>query len=176
MDDFKHGISGIKIPSYVEEILTHNYCPYFMRMSIIREDSQYKFIYRPENYRRIDIKSLDSYSRLILLREIMSICEKTSNYLIKADSFLLEPELVYIRGETIRSDRIRIMYYPDVKQMDTSHKIMQFAERIKGSSREEREVFDQFRRTIETGDVNRSLILLEKNIIRLEGRMMNKAV
>lgn len=166
-----YGIAGVKIPSYIEEILTHNYCPFFMRMSIIRERDVYKFIYRPANLRKINFSEMDIYSKTMLLRNLIDICNKTSGYLIRPERYLLEPELIYTAGSGYCPEDIRIMFYPDAKGLDAAHKIMLFAERIRGNSRDERELFDQFKRVIETGNINRAGLLLDKNIMRLEGRM-----
>ncbi len=165
------GIAGVRIPSYIEEILTHNYCPFFMRMSMIRENDVYRFIYRPANLRKINFGEMDIYSKLLLLRNLIEICSKTSGYLIRPERYLLEPELIYTAGDGFCPEDLRIMFYPDSKELDEAHKIMLFAERIRGNSRDEREFFDQFRRVIETGNTNRAGLLLEKNIMRLEGRM-----
>ena len=68
------------------------------------------------------------------------------------------------------------MFYPDVKRLDASRKLMMFAERIRNDSdREERDIFDQFRKTIETGDINKAGLFLDKNIIRYESRALGKA-
>lgn len=170
MDALIHGISGVNIPSYIEEILANNYCPNFMRMSIVRDAEQYRFTYRKSNLKQLKINSLDMYSKLVLLKSIIEICMKTESYLIKPDSYLIEPELIYTTGKGYSSNEIRLMYYPDVKHLDAAHKIMLFAERIKGRSREERELFEQFRNVIETGDINRAGLFLDKNILRMEGR------
>lgn len=174
-NEMDHGITGLTIPSYIEDILTHNYCPYFMKMTIIRENDNYRFIYRPQNLRKLRTEDLDIYSKMVLLRSLIEICDKTDAYLIKADNYLLEPELIYLSGERFNEDNLRIMYYPDSKKLSKARKIMLFAERIKGSNREEREFFEQFRKMIENGDVNRAALFLEKSILRYENRMISKA-
>ena len=67
------------------------------------------------------------------------------------------------------------MYYPDARHLNKVHKIMQFSERIKGRSREEREIFDQLRKSLENGDINRAIQFLDKNIMRIERRLISKA-
>lgn len=176
MKKLNQGIIGYKIPSYVEEILTHNYCPYFMKMSIVRDGDSYRFIYKPGNMERIRTDIMDIYTKLVLLRTLEDICEKTRSYLITPDSFLIEPELIYAKHSDISDGSIHLMFYPDAKRMDAAHKLMIFAERIRNNNnREEREFFDQFRNSIENGDINRSGLFLDKNILRLEGRMIGRA-
>ena len=49
---------------------------------------------------------------------------------------------------------------------------MIFANRILDTSiKEEREMADRFREAAEPGDINRIKLFLDKNIMRLEGRM-----
>ena len=176
MEKVNQGLTGYRIPAYIEEILTHNYCPYFMKMSIVREGESYRFVYRPGNLSRLRKDKLDTYSKLMLLKEIENIFSYTSNYLITPDTYLLEPELIYTRNDDITDGHLVLMFYPDVKGMDASRKLMLFAERLKDkTNREEREVFDQFHKTLEGGDINRADLFLDKHILRYEGRMLSKA-
>lgn len=175
MNELMHGISGIKIPSYIEEILSNNYCPHFIRMSIIRDTDNYRFTYRTSNMTKLTTKSLDVYSKFVLLRSLIDICSRTGSYLISPENYLLEPELIFTSGRGYGSEEIRLMYYPDLKHMDAAHKIMQFAERIKGTTKEERDLFSQFRNVIETGDINRAGLFLDKNILRMESRSAARA-
>ena len=170
MNELIHGVTGVKIPSYIEEILSNNYCPHFIRMSIVRDTDNYRFTYRTSNMTKLPVKTLDLYSKFVLIRSLIDIISRTGSYLISPENYLLEPELVFTSGKGYGSDEIRLMYYPDLKHMDAAHKIMQFAERIKGNSREERDLFSQFRSVIETGDVNRAGLFLDKNILRMESR------
>ena len=176
MEKVNQGLSGYRIPAYIEEILTHNYCPYFMKMSIVREGENYKFVYRPGNLERLKANKLDTYSKLMLLKDIENIFSYTSNYLITPDTYLLEPELIYTRHNDITSGPLTLMFYPDVRGLDAQHKLMLFAERIKNNTiREERELFEQFHQTLENGDINRAGMFLDKHILRYEGRMLGMA-
>lgn len=175
MNNVSQEITEYKIPAYIEEILTHHYCRYFMKMSIVRERDTYKFIYRPGNLVRLDVKSLDLYQKLILLKFMAGLFEKAGSFLISPENYLLEPELIYTSGK-MDDDSICLMYYPDVKRLGGARKLMLFAERIRNdSSREEREVFDQFRLNIESSDLNRAVLYLDKIILRMESRMLGAA-
>ena len=82
------------IPSYVEEILTENYCKNFVRMSIVKESGNYSFSYKPAGLVRLDPLNMKLYDKLLLLRNLISMSENTSDHLIGAESYLLEPELI----------------------------------------------------------------------------------
>lgn len=176
MDTIKHAMNGYRIPSYMEEILTHNYCPHFVRMSMIRDGQSYRFSYRPGSMTRLNIQNLDIYEKLVLLRSLITINESAGGYLIGAENYLLEPELIYTSDGSPTVKSIRILFYPDVKKLRFPEKMMRFTERIKeGLSKEEREILTQLTDTIDTGDMNRARMFLDKNILRIESRSYSKA-
>ena len=172
MQRIRQNMTGYKMPGYVEEILTRNYCRNFMNMSIIKDDETYSFSYKPGCYSRLDAKNMKLYDKLLLLRNIITMSENASDHLIKADSYLLEPELVYSRDGRVDADSLKLMYYPDIKGLQFRYKLVLFADRIFNVNiREEREMAEKLRETAEPGDINRIKIFLDKNILRLEGRM-----
>ena len=176
MNKIRHGLSGYRMPAYVEEILTRNYCNVFVRMTIIKDGDSYKFTYRPGNLRRLDIKSLDTYEKLLLLRSIISLSQRASTYLLRPESYLLEPELVYSYGNRVNSSSLRLIFYPDVTALRFENKLMNFTERIRSADiKEERALLDQFRSILEEGDLNRATWFLDKSIIRIENRTFSKA-
>lgn len=172
MQRIRQNMTGYRMPGYVEEILTQNYCRNFMNMSIIRDQGSYSFSYKPGCYTRLDTTGMRLYDKLLLLRNLISMSENASDHLIGADSYLLEPELVYSKSGRVDIDSLKLMYYPDMKKLDFRYKLVLFADRILNSSiREEREMADRFRAAAEPGDINRIKLFLDKNILRLEGRM-----
>ena len=176
MDTIKHGMNGYRIPAYMEEILTHNYCPYFVRMTIIRDGQSYRFSYRPGRLTRLNTEDLDIYEKLMLLRSLIAVTEAAQGYLIGAENYLLEPELIYTDGGALTAGRLRIMFYPDIRKMRLPQKLLQFADRITaGSGREERELLSQLRELIEKEDINRAKLFLDKHIVRIESRSFGKA-
>ena len=176
MNTIRHGMSGFHIPAYMEEILTHNYCPYFVRMTIVREGDTYRLSYRPGKYENLDTVSLDTYRRVLLVRSIISIGEATRNYLVDPENYLIEPELVYSADNSTLAGNMRIMFYPDMKKMKFPGKLINFTERIKNNSiRDERELFSQFSEIMETGDINKGKMFLDKHLFRIENRSFNKA-
>ena len=175
MGTLKHGLNGYRIPAYMEEILAHNYCPYFIRMSIVRDGDSYKFSYRPGKLIRLRTEDLDTYGRLMLLRSLITINEAAEGYLISAENYLLEPELLYTDGRGTAPGNIRLLFYPDVRRLRFSQKLMLFEERIKSSGREERELMGPLGEILEGGDINRAKLYLDKHILRIESRTVSKA-
>ena len=172
MERIKQGMTGYRMPAYIEEILTQNYCDNFMRMSILRDNGSYSFSYKPGNLNKLDPDSMSLYDKLLLLRNLISMSESTEDHLIGSESYLLEPELVYARGKNVDIDSLRIMYYPDVKKLDFRYKIVLFADRIMNKTKkEEREMAERIREAAAPGDINRIKLFLDKAIIRLESRM-----
>ena len=172
MEKIKQDMTGYRMPAYIEEILTQNYCDNFMRMSILRDNGSYSFSYKPGNLNKLDPDSMSLYDKLLLLRNLISMSESTEDHLIGSESYLLEPELVYARGKNVDIDSLRIMYYPDVKKLDFRYKIVLFADRIMNKTKkEEREMAERIREAAAPGDINRIKLFLDKAIIRLESRM-----
>lgn len=176
MNFLNHSLNGYRIPLYIEEILTHNYCPCFMRMSMVREGESYKFSYRPGSLTRINPKGMDTYEKLLLVRSLITVKETAESYLISAEDYLFEPELVYTTDMSLSAQDLKILFYPDVRKLDFSGKLMHFTERIGESGiREERELIRQLIETAESGDMNRIKMFLDKHILRIESRTVSKA-
>lgn len=176
MNTLKHGMRGHHIPAYIEEILTHNYCPYFVRMTMVREGDSYNFSYRPGNLTKLDITTLDAYGKLLLLRSVMTINEATRNYLIGSENYLIEPELIYSSGNSTLAKDIKILFYPDIRRVKFSQKMMHFTERIRDEHRRnENELLTIFRDIMETDDINKGKMFLDKHILRIESRSLSKA-
>lgn len=172
MERIKQGMTGYRMPAYIEEILTQNYCDSFMRMSILKNKGSYSFSYKPGPMNRLDPAGLSLYEKLLLLRNLIRMSENTEDHLIGPESYLLEPELIYAKGGKVDMDSIRIMYYPDAKKLDLRYKIVIFADRIlRKDIREEREMAERVREAAEPGDINRIKLFLDKSILRLENRM-----
>ena len=172
MEHIRHELAGYRLPAYVEEILTRNYCRGFIKMSMVREQDKYNFNYRPGVYKRLDYGNMSLYEKLILIRSLISLSEKNKEHLINPETYLIEPELVYSKGSNVASRDIRIMYYPDTKALSFRYKLVLFADRIMNKRiSEERDALEQIRQASESGDVNRIKLSLEKQIMRCEKRM-----
>lgn len=172
MQRIRQDMSGYRIPSYVEEILTENYCMSFMRMSIVKERDTYSFSYKPDCFERLETADMKLYDKLILIRNLIGISECASDHLIDPENYLLEPELVYAKNGRPEKGKLRLMFYPDVRKLDLRFKIVVFADRIMNKEiREEREMAEHIREAAEPGDMNRIKLFLDKSILRLENRM-----
>ena len=172
MERIKQDMTGYRMPAYIEEILTQNYCENFMRMSILKDKGSYSFSYKPGGFNRLDPGSMSLYDKLLLLKNLIIMSEMTEDHLIGSESYLLEPELIYAKGKRVDMDSLRIMYYPDAKRLDFRYKIVLFADRIMNKSiREEREMAERIREAAEPGDLNRVKLFLDKAILRLENSM-----
>lgn len=176
MNRIKQEMSGYRLPMYIEEILTNNYCPHFLKMSMIREDDRYVFNYTTERYKRINIDALDTYMKMLLLRSMIVLNERNKEWFIKAENYLIEPELIYSVNNIVDEKFIKILFYPDFKKMKFEHKIIIFAEKIKEKNdKEESNLINTFKNIAEKGDMNRVKIFLDKNIARIENRIALEA-
>lgn len=172
MERIRQDMTDYSMPAYVEEILTENYCKNFVRMSIVRESGNYSFNYKPAGLTRLDPGKMNLYDKLLLLRNLISMSENTSEHLIGAESYLLEPELVYAKGGSVDIESLKLLFYPDVKKLDFRYKIVLFADRILNKEiREEREMAERIRESAQPGDMNRLKMFLDKNILRLENNL-----
>lgn len=162
-------INECKLPTYMEDILTNNYCPSFLDMTMVRENENYVFNYRTGRYSRLDINKLNTYLKLVLLKSIIQVKEKNDNWLIKAENYLIEPELIYSINNNVEEGNIRILFYPDFRKLPFNQKIMLFADKIKNKKdRNEIDLIEKFKEFAKTNDWNRTKIFLDKNILRIE--------
>ena len=172
MERIRQEMAGYRMPSYVEEILTQNYCKNFIRMTIVRDGKRYSFSYKPENYTRINAQRMKLHDKLLLIRNLIGLIEESDDHLISPESYLIEPELVYQKECKVDSESIKLLFYPDIKHLDFRFKIVIFADRILDKSvREEREMAERIRESAEPGDINRIKLFLDKHILRLEADM-----
>ena len=159
------------IPRYMQDILTNNYCPNFLRMSMVRECDDYLFRYQTDRYKKLDIGKLDTHQKMILLKSLISLKDRNEDWLIQAENYLIEPDLVYSVDNQVGEKEIRLLFYPDYKQRSFSNKIVKFAEKIINlRNEEERNLISQFENFAKRGDWNRTKLFLDKNILRMETR------
>ena len=172
MDRIRQELAGYMLPNYVEEILAGNHCPGFVRMSMVKDRGRYSFSYKPGIYKKMEYSDMSLYEKMILIKSLITVIEKNKEHLIWPETYLIEPELIYLRDKKVSSDDVRIMYYPDLKSLNYRYKLMLFADRILDKkNKEERDAADQLRQSSESGDINRIKLMLDKQIMRLENRM-----
>ena len=159
------------IPRYMQDILTNNYCPNFLRMSMVRERDDYLFRYQTDRYRKLDITKLDTYQKMVLLKSLISLNDRNEDWLIQAENYLIEPDLVYSVDNKVGEKEIRLLFYPDYKQRSFANKIVRFAEKIINlHDEQETDLISQFENFAKSGDWNRVKLFLDKNILRMETR------
>lgn len=162
-------VDKCRLPLYIEDILSNNYCPSFLNMSMVRENENYIFNYRTGRYKRIDMSKLNTYFKLVLLRSIILLKERNENWLIRSENYLIEPELIYSLNNNVDDGNVRILFYPDYKKQPFDEKISMFADKIKNKKdRNEIELIDKFKSLAMLNDWNKMKIFLDKNILRIE--------
>ena len=172
MERIRQDMAGYRMPVYVEEILTQNYCPGFMRMSIVRDEDRYAFSYKTDSFARLDASGMRLYDKLLLIRNLIEMSESNSDHLINAETYLIEPELLYARRGRVDAGSLKLMYYPDVKMLDFRYKLVLFADRIMNKEiKEEREMAARIREAAEPGDINRIKMFLDKCMSRMENML-----
>lgn len=164
----KQTINDFSIPTYITEILTNNYCPCFLRMSIIKEANNYKFSYNTDIYSPINYQELSTVNKLRLIRNLITVCRLADDYLIPIESFIIEPELVYSKDNSPREDMIHFLYYPDQANRTLGMKIGLFSTKVKDKyNRQESEVLDALTKIAGNEDWIKLERFIDKNIDRL---------
>lgn len=161
----KQKITGYTMPRYMTEILTQNYSPAFLRMSIIRENNTYMFTYDTGTMKRLVYRELTIADKLVLLQTILELKEESAQMLISAENYLIEPELIYSSGNSVREGRIRLLFYPDLQKRGFEEKFCLFIDKLKNPRTRaigEEDVLDQVKAEVEAGDPVRVERLLKK--------------
>lgn len=169
MKYIRQEVNECSIPRYMQDILTNNYCPNFLRMSMVREKSDYLFKYQTDRYKKIDLGKLNTYQKMTLLKSIISLNERNEDWLIQSEEYCIEPDLVYSIDNQVGENQIRLLFYPDYKHKSFANKIIGFAEKLINLHDEnELHLITQFKNYVTTGDWNRTRMFLDKNILRME--------
>lgn len=169
MKNLKEAACECTIPTYIEDILIHNYCPNFLRMTMVREGSDYTFSYQTERYKRLEISRLDTYEKLVLLRTIITMRDGNEDWLIQDENYMLDPDLIYTLNNNVQEGCVRILFYPDYRKLSFQKKLLEFAEKIRNTRNKiEAEVFEKFKAVCELNDWNRTRMFLDKNILRMQ--------
>ena len=70
------------------------------------------------------------YEKMILIRSLITLSEKNKEHLISPETYLIEPELIYLKDNNVSADDVSLMYYPDIKMLSFRYKLVLFADRI----------------------------------------------
>lgn len=173
----RQSICNYHMPRYMCEILANNYCPCFLSMTIVKENDSYMFSYDTGYNQKLNYNAMSTLDKLILLRSIIKLNSMSEEWLIKADSYLLEPELLYSYNNSVYSDEMKLLFYPDFNRMEFGTKLILFMDKIKNTrNRHECELFDRLKAAVEEGDYNKFDRLAEKNIGRIRAENSDRAV
>lgn len=165
----KQGITEYSMPLYMQDILSNHFCPNFLKMTIVYNNNSYMFYYETGIKKKVDYSKLCTREKLTLLINLMTINFENEEWLIKGDSYLLEPELIYSIGNGVEFGNLWILFYPDFRHKSFSDKLAIFAENIKDKSNsEEVGIIEQFKLAIVSEEPYKARRILEKNIDRLE--------
>lgn len=170
----KQEITGYHMPMYLNDILTGNYNRNFLRMSIIKDGDAYMFSYDTADLRKIKTGDMTLHEKMQLIRGIIEISEENDNHLVMARKYLLEPELIYSRNNSVTKERLKLLFYPDFNEMEFEDKLILFIDRIT-DMRKETEVkeMEDLKETVLKGDRLRLLRYLDKRIVRLDPSVYN---
>lgn len=170
----KQEITGYHMPMYLNDILTGNYNRNFLRMSIIKDGDAYMFSYDTADLRKIKTGDMTLHEKMQLIRGIIEISEENDNHLVMARKYLLEPELIYSRNNSVTKERLKLLFYPDFNEMEFEDKLILFIDRIT-DMRKETEVreMEDLKEMVLKGDRLRLLRYLDKRIVRLDPSVYN---
>ena len=169
-------VNHLEMPSYIEDILTNNYCPSFLRMSMIKESDEYRFNYKTDRYKKINVSMMNTLNKLILLKSIMNIKERNEEWLISIESYKLDTNMIYSLNNSVEEGSIRILYYPDKDNVSFSNKLCRLAdELVDRKDKHEAELVNVFKDIVIRCEWNRAHLFLDKHILRLESQTGQKA-
>lgn len=169
MKNLRQECKKCNIPGYVQDILINNYCPFFLKMSMIIDDENLIMKYQTNRYRPLNIELLDTKEKFILLRTIVNLIEKNEEWLIGPSNYLIEPKYIYTVNNSLSEDVIRILFYPDYTFTSFSKKIINFSMKLRKTAKsEDHYLFMQFEEIAARGDLNKIKMFLDKNILRME--------
>lgn len=181
---FEYRINGFNMPNYLTEILICGYTDTFLPMSIFKEGSTYIFSYDLCNLEKINTKGMNNDQKLSLIKSIIEISEKNNNYLIPDSGYEVNLNTIYFNNNNSEKTKIRLLYYPDLKNTPIWEKIKKlaieiFKEESMGKESMNRESINRERlnkddllnglfSVIESRNANKVNRYIDKKLIRLE--------
>ena len=143
---------------------------------MVKENNDYIFSYQTERYQILDVNRLTTLDKLVLLKSIIRINDYNEDWLIKAENYLLEPELIYTINNKVTDGNIRLLFYPDFNRATFKKKIVLFSDKIKNrKNKNECDIIEGFKTICENNDWNRTLLYLDKHILRMNNNGEYKA-
>ena len=176
---FEYRINGFDMPNYLTEILISGYTDTFLPMSIFKERSTYIFLYDLCNFEKINAKEMNNNQKLNLIKSIIEISEKNNNYLIPDSGYEVNLNTIYFNNNNSEKTKIRLLYYPDLKNTPIWEKIKKLAieifkeesigkESINRGSVNKDDLLNGLFSVIESRNANKVNRYIDKKLIRLE--------
>lgn len=176
---FEYRINGFDMPNYLTEILICGHTDTFLPMSIFKEGNTYIFSYDLCNFEKIKAKVMNNNQKLSLIKSIIEISEKNNNYLIPDSGYEVNLNTIYFNHNNPEKPKIRLLYYPDLKNKPIWEKIKKLAieifkeesigkESINRESVNKDELLNGLFSVIESRNANKVNRYIDKKLIRLE--------
>lgn len=178
----EYRINGFDMPDYLTEILICEYTDTFLPMSIFKERSTYVFSYDLCNFEKIEAKVMNNNQKHSLIKSIIEIAEKNNNYLIPDSGYEVNLNTIYFKQNSSEEPKIRLLYYPDLKNISIWGKIKKLAieifneesignigkESLNRESVNKDEILNGLFSIIESRNANKINRYIDKKLIRLE--------
>lgn len=180
----EYKINGFDMPNYLTEILICGYTDTFLPMSIFKEGRTYIFSYDLCNLEKINAKVMNYNQKLNLIKSIIEISEKNNNYLIPDSGYEVNLNTIYFNNNNSEKTKIRLLYYPDLKNTPIGEKIKKLAieifkeesigkesinrESINRESLNKDDLLNGLFSVIESRNANKVNRYIDKKLIRLE--------
>lgn len=178
----EYRINDFDMPDYLTEILICGYTDTFLPMSIFKEGSTYVFSYDLCNFEKIEAKEMNNNQKLSLIKSIIEIAEKNNNYLIPDSGYEVNLNTIYFNHNNPEKTKIRLLYYPDLKNTPIWEKIKKLAieifkeesignigkESLNIESVNKDEILNGLFSVIESRNANKINRYIDKKLIRLE--------
>jgi hypothetical protein len=140
----KHRITGYSMPSYYKDILTGNHCGCFAEMTILYDDRGYLFTYETGRHTKLDFKKLETQEKLKLIESLIKMAERIDRHLISPGTYMIDFDLIYSLGDSANEDRLKLLFYPDLKGQPFREKLSTFTVKLLGAGSEyERSLMQQ---------------------------------
>ncbi len=146
-------ITGYHLPNYISEILIHDYTRTFLRMVITQKQNRYDFTYELTGFERCLTNRLNTHQKLQLLESLYEVNQINEDHLIPAEKYLLDPALIYWRNENTCRNNIRILFYPDMKEVPFMKKWLLIVETLLDTDvAKEKQILDDIRHMLRRGN------------------------
>lgn len=163
----KHRIQGYYMPEYLIDILTGGYADTFLPMSILKDRDSYTFSYDRCNLTTPNIDKMNSIQKIKLIKSVLEISERNNNFLIPEGMYKLSKNTIYCSDPDEQYERVKLMYYPDLKGVPFFDKLSDLVKEIyQKKDAEEDMTAEALINAIESKDMNRLNRYIDKKLMR----------